>query len=447
MSEKKWFSTGYLKASPTGKVDPESGIIEGVKVCTEGEAKGHDVFLDADFVKEVVRLGNEKKQGIKARFGHPNMCSTALGTFLGRHKNFRLENTVREDGTKALTAVADLFLSNEAKDTPNGNLHAYVLGMAKNEPDQFGNSIVFSRGREYRKTANGDNAYITYQAGPDGKIIYDSDGRPIFSYIDKDGLPVDTKASPLSEELYVECAALHACDCVDDPAANDGLFSKFAGETVAGQITEFLDLHPQVWGALSDNPDILAAISRHADKLEEFVSRYRQYLTNQEDPPMKTDASSEQPAEAPAVQTEPATTPETATQESTTPAADPVEPQPPAAADPGPETPADSEPTVPMAAPPAEPVKPEPDTFDAGLFLRVVEKFGAGIAAETVRRKGDWSLAVELNAELIAMDNIVLRKKVEELSAAAGSGTAPVGVVALDGPAQPNRVRDMIKVK
>lgn len=125
MSDKKqirWMSSGYLQSAPTGGVNEEKGIIEGVSVCTVGEAKGHGVNLDSEFIQRVAELGSAKSNGLKARFGHPNMCSTALGTFIGRFKNFRqVENQVK----------ADLFLSNEAKSTPHGDLYSYVLGMAK----------------------------------------------------------------------------------------------------------------------------------------------------------------------------------------------------------------------------------------------------------------------------------------------------------------------------
>lgn len=273
----KWLSTGYLKAKPSGKIDKETGVIEGVKVCTAGEAKGHGVFLDEEFIDTVVKFGNEKKQGLKARFGHPNMCSTALGTFLGRHKNFRKETTQRDDGQKAFTAVADLFLSNEAKDTPNGNLFDYVLGLAANEPDMFGESIVFTPGREYRKTKDGKNAYIVWQRDEKGRRVYDSTGRAMCHYVDKDGKIIEPKENELSEETYVECAELHASDCVDDPAANEGLFSRFSQETIAGQITEFLDLNPNVFEAIEKNPGIVEALAKYGDKVDGFINRYRSY--------------------------------------------------------------------------------------------------------------------------------------------------------------------------
>jgi hypothetical protein len=167
------------------------------------------------------------------------MCSTTLGTFIGRFKNFRqVEGQVK----------ADLFLSNEAKHTPHGDLYSYVLGMAKNEPDMFGTSIVFTPGDTYRRDENGEKV-------PVGGEFDARDGEPIF----------------------VECAALHACDTVDEPAANDGLFSRFSNETIAGQVTEFLDLNPTVWEAILENPSILETLSKYGNKFDEFINRYRTY--------------------------------------------------------------------------------------------------------------------------------------------------------------------------
>jgi len=234
-------SSGFAHGAPTGEINADKGVIEGVSVCTIGEAKGHGVNLDSEFIEAVRAFGASKKQGLKARYGHPNMSSTALGTFLGRFKNF----TVDGDQVRA-----DLFLSNEAKNTPQGDLYAYVMGMATNEPDMFGTSIVFTPGR-------------TYQWGDEGEKII----------VDQFGMDDD-------KPLFVECEALHACDAVDEPAANEGLFSAFSKETIAGQITEFLDLHPDIWKQLESNPAIVEALARYGDNMDGFMNRYRDYRSH-----------------------------------------------------------------------------------------------------------------------------------------------------------------------
>ena len=398
-TNRKWMSTGYLKSKPTGEVNREAGIIEGVKVCTAGEAQGHDVSLDAEFVDTVVRFGNERKQGLKARFGHPNMCSTALGTFLGRYKNFRKETTTRDDGSEAVAAVADMFMSNEAKETPNGNLYDYVLGLAENEPDMFGTSIVFTPGREYRKTADGENVFE----------------------------PTDSK-EPLSAEVYVECKTLHACDCVDDPAANDGLFSRFSQETVAGQMTEFLDLNPEIWGAIQTNPSILEALSRYGNKMDEFISRYREYRKqNKEGKDMKKLTNSEQNGEAVPVVDE--TTPP---EEKKVPAPAETVAKPddkPAAVAP--------DPPKPEAVKPDEPVKPEaPEKpqLSREEFSRIAEKFGDAIASKVMREGGNFSAAMELAFDATQKENEKLAAKIAELNQQPTNGK-PIVMKDAKGPA------------
>jgi hypothetical protein len=223
----RWMLSAPAYGLPPVSVDQEKGIIFGAAVCSEGEARGHGVMLDAEFIGTVVREGNAKKSGIKCRFGHPNMSSEALGTFLGRAKNFRSEVV----GGRAV-ARADVFTSAEASDTPQGDLRGYVLRMAANEPDAFGMSIVFEPGDSYQK------------AGPDGKV-------------------------PQESPWYAKLEKLLAADMVDDPAANpDGLFSAWASETFAGQVTEFLDTHP----------DLFALVEQHPEALEGFMARYRAYL-------------------------------------------------------------------------------------------------------------------------------------------------------------------------
>jgi len=212
------------------RVDKEKGVIYNAAIVTVGPAKGHGVELEREFIEETVRQGNALRNGLKMRYGHPTMSSTALGTFLGRAKNFRVD-----DGGETPIARADLFLSTEAKESPQGDLYSYVLGMAENEPDMFGLSIVFKPGKQYQY----------------------ADGEKIYTGFSEDAT------------TYVEMKQLTHVDFVDDPAANDsGLFSAFNASTIAGQVSEFLDTHPQVWELLEERPDIF----------EIFSGRYREYL-------------------------------------------------------------------------------------------------------------------------------------------------------------------------
>jgi hypothetical protein len=243
---------------PVERVDREKGVIYGAAICTEGEAQGHGYLLDEEFINDVVRFGNARKNGLKMRFGHPNMSSEALGTFLGRATNLRMQR----HGDKAV-ARGDIELSDTAKETPNGNLYDYVLNLAADEPDAFGLSIVFAPGDSYQK------------AGPDGQVTEDS-------------------------PWYAKCEELLAADMVDDPAANpDGLFSAWGRETFAGQVTEFLDAHPAVYELVAANPGVI----------ESFMTRYQDYLSRKEHGMSK---QNETPTPPPAADPQPVPAAETA---------------------------------------------------------------------------------------------------------------------------------------
>ncbi|WP_447983790.1 hypothetical protein [Nitrospira sp. Nam74] len=190
-----WFRTPVIVALRSATVDETKGALYGYAVATKGEAKGHNMLLDDEFLDALVVAGNLKEAGIKSRFDHPNASSTSMGSFLGRSRNFRRDGDV---------VRADLHLSEVAKHSPQGNLHAYTLKMAREEPEMFGASIVFS-------------GTAIYQKDDEGKEMYDA-----------------PRLARLERFL--------AADVVDDPAANPaGMFSAGPHESLAEKITEFLD--------------------------------------------------------------------------------------------------------------------------------------------------------------------------------------------------------------
>lgn len=218
-----YLNTPPIFAQSASKVDRNLGIISNIVVAQIGEAKGHDINLDSNFLNEVVNLASKTKTGIKARFGHPNICTTALGTYLGRYKNYhRLGDQV----------LADLHLDKSAQKSPNGNLYDYVLDMAENNPDMFGASIAFKQGKA-----------ITEFEEINGKKV---------------------------EKIYATIKALYATDLVDSPAATDGLFEAFHQDDFSSQVTIFLDDHPQIYELLDKKPEIL----------NEFLNNYKHYKTN-----------------------------------------------------------------------------------------------------------------------------------------------------------------------
>ena len=219
------------------EVDFNNGAIYGVSMCTVGEALGHGVWLEQSFIEDIVKFGNRTKVGLKARFGHPNMSGEALGTFIGRFHNFRIE------GSKA---IADLYLSDVAKKSPNGDLFTYVLDIASKEPDAFGASIVFSAKELYFYNEDGDRETVVF--GDYG---------------------IENK-NYTGQKIYVQMQSLNGTDLVDEPAANpDGLFSQLSSTSLHADkfaviATEFLNKHPQIAEFVKSNPH----------KISEFMNKF-----------------------------------------------------------------------------------------------------------------------------------------------------------------------------
>ncbi len=178
------------------RVNRKEEVIEGFAVVTKGVTHDERGEFDDIGLDSVVVLGNKIKAGVKSRFGHPNMSSTALGTFLGRTKNFRRDGDI---------VRADLHIDPTAHETPDGDLAGYVMNLAESDPQAFGSSMVIHWDEEFReeKTKEGED------------------------------LPP-----------YIRVKKLLSVDIVDDPAANNGLFGMpFFSESVrpSAEMTVFLD--------------------------------------------------------------------------------------------------------------------------------------------------------------------------------------------------------------
>jgi hypothetical protein len=212
MPEQQRFSTP--KSMAFADVSPD-GIIRDVAICRAGEAKGHGVYLDEDFIAAVVAMGNAA-DGLKCRFGHPSICFETLGTYLGKFRNFR-----QVDGGKA---IADLHMDPVAKNTPNGDLYTYVLNLCQSAPDTFGCSIQFASGELY--------------------------------HIDADGNKVAGSADDETQPTFIGIEDLLACDVVESPAATDSFFSN-KKYSVAVQMAQFFEAYPEAQKFLQSQPALM----------------------------------------------------------------------------------------------------------------------------------------------------------------------------------------------
>lgn len=101
------------------------GIIRGVSVITEGEAKGHDTFIDAETLLSVKACAETHADGVQVKSNH----GTGFESIVGTLRNFRIQ------GAKLL---ADLHLlkTHEA--------FSRILEIAETMPASVGLSISFS---------------------------------------------------------------------------------------------------------------------------------------------------------------------------------------------------------------------------------------------------------------------------------------------------------------
>jgi hypothetical protein len=227
---KKKSSKAISKSAPIyfkdANVDATTGVIKDIVVVQGGKDKYGDNF-DSTFLEQIIEQGNAQKQGVKSRFGHPNMCDTTLGSFIGRYKNFRLGASGERD-----VVLADLYLDPIAKNSPKGNLYDYTITMSQKNDDMFGNSIVYIPDMpEYKKEHTEES---------------------------------DTEV----EVPYERLKSFLASDLVDSPAATESLFKD--SEDLAAKVTEFLEENPSIYDIISKDESVLA----------EFLVKYKEFKSN-----------------------------------------------------------------------------------------------------------------------------------------------------------------------
>jgi hypothetical protein len=118
-------TTQFSSIATRQSVDAKEGIIRGVSVVTEGEATGHNLFIDSTTIKQVFDTASAYAGGLKVKVNH----GKALESIVGVLKNFAIDG-------KQLRA--DLHLLKSSSE------HAKIIEMAETMPEAFGLSLSFS---------------------------------------------------------------------------------------------------------------------------------------------------------------------------------------------------------------------------------------------------------------------------------------------------------------
>ena len=251
------FSGKQDGAQRLGNIDEENEVLHDVQITLEGEALGHGVWLDREFCEAVAEQGNATGDvGLKVRYGHPAMCSDAIGTELGRAKNFRvvdLDRTVDGQTVKAAGVVADVHLLKSAHAAPQGDIAKHVIETAKEDPGQFGQSIVFTYADWVVKDADGNrHSYKEEVQEPFDKWCEENPDASMAEAIAKSNELYNAwKGNSADGKVYAVLGKLHGSDFTDTPAATDGIFST---GTLAEEAETMLAEHPQIVELLEKNP-------------------------------------------------------------------------------------------------------------------------------------------------------------------------------------------------
>lgn len=201
------------------RVDRESGVIYGVSVISEGEALGHNAFVDTVTLRQVVDVANRYKGGVRVNVDH----GTGLLASSGYLREFRLEE---RGGVNRV--VADLYLLKAEEGREK------LMELAETMPHAFGLSAVMSG--EHEK---------------------------------------------LEDKTYLRCDEILSVDLVTQPAANPtGLFSRpettktitmekeEIEELVSAKLSEIEEKHAAQLAELSKKLDAM----KPAEKTEEELA-------------------------------------------------------------------------------------------------------------------------------------------------------------------------------
>lgn len=227
--------------------DEGAGIIRGMAVITRGEALGHGLWIDQTFLQQTAEAINAKPAGTKQRFTHPGLSGDGLGKRLGRAKNASVDgDIVRADG----------HISRLAHKSPEGDLAGYVLGLAEDCPEDFGNSIAFNHDPE---------AEVEFALEHGAEWVSDEIYGQVLSF-DNFKSP-----DPLNIENLPHCrlGELCAVDVVDEPAANpSGMFHK--GQEIPDAAEKVLEFAL----GLSKEVPMQSVFDIHPDRVTGFVQRF-----------------------------------------------------------------------------------------------------------------------------------------------------------------------------
>ena len=179
-----------LFAAATGsQVDREAGILRGVSVITEGDAKGHGMIVDHITLEQVKACAETYVDGLRVKMDH----YTGIDAMVGVLRDFMIDG---------IQLRADLHLLKSHEDFEK------ILEMAENMPGSFGLSISFSGECDDVEVPSDDSEEVEPNSG-------------------------ELPTGPVEIVRAARCMEIYSADLVDQPAANPtGLFQAIMSEQI-----------------------------------------------------------------------------------------------------------------------------------------------------------------------------------------------------------------------
>lgn len=249
----KFFRSGIARGLAKGsKVQADggkfgAGLVSGFSVIARGEALGHNLWIDQDFVSSVAQaLSSEGDSGVKSRFTHPDLSGDGLAKGLGR--------VVLAESNSSDIVRGDLHIWQSARKSPDGDLGGYILSRAAEDPESFGASIHYEPDLE---------AEAEFFVEHGGKIVETFEAQIWDASEFKSPDPKNKNNYP-----HARLAELRAVDTVDDPAANpSGLFHRDETFKEAEGLIEYAL-------GFSDRKPELVSLDIDPDRVGGFVRRF-----------------------------------------------------------------------------------------------------------------------------------------------------------------------------
>lgn len=218
----------FSQPQKTASIDLDKRIIHDVVMAQVGEARGHGVHVEEEFLADAAKwFQDNMPNGVKANFGH-NFQN--VGLTLGKFHN------IRHEGDKLL---GDLHLYESADKSPNNPGQAsWLMDQGKEDPEAVMSSLVFSAKQYYQKTDSGQKVQIWYYDDEDNWI---------------------SKNTALGK-VYVSFGEGRSCDIVENGALTDSLFS---GNALLDQFQTIIQ-----------NPQFPALLEEYGDKFPVLAEHY-----------------------------------------------------------------------------------------------------------------------------------------------------------------------------